>query len=224
MGGIGDHVSGGHALVLPPSDMASERDAREQGATSSAGTDGGRRIVVVFSGHMIDTPERTAPRFPSECGGAVRAAIDAVLTAWGIGPGDLCLSSGAQGGDLLFAEACLERGAHLQLLLPLPVDEFVLRSVRRGRGEWERRFRRVVTQAEVRRPEDGTSNGPAPSPFASGDDWLLAAARIAAAPDPPRVLVVWDGRPAEGETGTAGFVAKAQRLGWPLTVVDPRPS
>ncbi|MEP6608108.1 MAG: tetratricopeptide repeat protein, partial [Burkholderiaceae bacterium] len=78
---------------------------------------------------MIDKLDRHAPRFPPQCEPRVAAEIDARLAALDAGPGDLAMTQGACGADLLFAEAVLRRGATLQLDLPFSEDLFLARSV-----------------------------------------------------------------------------------------------
>ena len=65
------------------------------------------RYVFLFSGHMIDAPGRCRPRFPPDKEKIAAQAIAKKLDELGAGPGDLALCGGACGGDLLFAEACL---------------------------------------------------------------------------------------------------------------------
>ena len=77
------------------------------------------RQVLLFSGHMVDAPDRPKPRFPSDKVPLAEAAIAKALNGLGVGPDDLALTQGASGGDLIFAEACLARGVRLQLMQPL---------------------------------------------------------------------------------------------------------
>ena len=60
---------------------------------------------------MVDSPDRTEKRFPNDkkyIDIAVNA-IAAKLDELGANKYDLALCGGACGGDLLFAESCLER-------------------------------------------------------------------------------------------------------------------
>ena len=68
------------------------------------------RQVFLFSGHMIDAPDRKDPRFPADKEKIAADAIAAKLDELKAGPEDLAFCGGACGGELLFAEACLERG------------------------------------------------------------------------------------------------------------------
>lgn len=84
--------------------------------------------VVVFAGHMIDSPRRVIPRFPScpelEC--KVAMAIRDQLKELDVRVGYASLACGS---DILFGEAVLERGAELHVVLPYHLDDFYHTSV-----------------------------------------------------------------------------------------------
>lgn len=110
--------------------------------------------VLVFSGHMIDHPERTTqrglpPRFPADVdleqrvAGAIGDALDELKVGVGY-------CSAACGADLLFAEQVLARGAELHVVLPFDRDDFCATSVDFGLEEmqgWRRRFEAVLGKA-----------------------------------------------------------------------------
>ena len=73
------------------------------------------RKVLLFSGHMIDAPERSDPRFPPDKESIAAEAIAQILAEVGAGRTDLAICGGACGGDLLFAETVLERQLALEL-------------------------------------------------------------------------------------------------------------
>jgi class 3 adenylate cyclase/tetratricopeptide (TPR) repeat protein len=101
--------------------------------------------LVVFSGHMIDAPDRRTPRFPQEKEGEIKALLEKQLAAMNAGIG---FSSAASGSDILFAEAMLERGASIHLVLPWPAEEFVRTSVAlASNGAWVKRFENVLDRA-----------------------------------------------------------------------------
>ena len=87
------------------------------------------RQVMLFSGHMIDAPDRPVPRFPAAREPLAKRAIDDVLRVFEAGPADLAVTSGACGGDLLFCEAALARGVPLELFLPFEPPVFAVKSV-----------------------------------------------------------------------------------------------
>lgn len=94
--------------------------------------------VILFTGHMIDTPERRGEtaRFPPTARaeetarrlieGAVRAEIENGEGA------TVGIAGGASGGDILFHEVCRDLGVETELFLALPRETFQVTSVQRG--------------------------------------------------------------------------------------------
>src|SRR5690606_19655618 len=87
------------------------------------------RKVFLFSGHMIDAKDREQPRFPPDKEPVAARAIASARDDAGAGAADVGITEGACGGDLLFAEAMLERGARLELRLPFDEATFLRKSV-----------------------------------------------------------------------------------------------
>lgn len=193
----------------------------EKTTLGSHGT--GSHQIIAFSGHIPDTPDREFPRFPVENEGAASHAIAAILADWGVGPGDHCLCGGARGGDLLFAEACLVADAKVELLLALPYEEFIARSVAEPDTDWEARFRAVAHRSRVRVIDLKNSDESTPtSPFGLLNQRLLEEAIALAAPDQPKILVLWDSIPSEsGRPGTGDFVERAKLSGIAVRAIDP---
>ena len=106
--------------------------------------------VFLFSGHMIDAPDRKEPRFPADKEAVAAKAIAEKLDALGAGPQDLALCGGACGGDLLFAEACLARGLKLELRIPFDEPTFIQKSVAFAPGNWTDRFYQVKGNPNTR--------------------------------------------------------------------------
>lgn len=100
--------------------------------------------VGVFTGHMIDAPGRNPPRFPPEREGEIRAAIEAEVEALDLRIG---YSSAACGGDLLFIEAMLARGAEVNVVLPFAKGDFIETSLRFAGEAWVARFERALERA-----------------------------------------------------------------------------
>lgn len=101
--------------------------------------------LVVFSGHMIDAPDRRTPRFPAAKEGEVKGLLEKQLASMNAGIG---FSSAASGSDILFLEAMLARGGAIHLVLPWPAEEFVKTSVGiAGDGGWVERFHKVLDRA-----------------------------------------------------------------------------
>ena len=100
--------------------------------------------VVAFTGHMIDTPERHPPRFPSIIEGVVKDEIATTLRRINAGFG---YSSAACGADILFIEAMLEREAEVHILIPFRKEDFIQTSVAFAGEHWVKRFEYVMSRA-----------------------------------------------------------------------------
>ena len=182
------------------------------------------RRVVLGSGHRVDAPGRTSPRFPPEKEAAVREALARQLAAWSVGSGDLAICGGANGADILLAEICRDRGAAVLLLLPFPPERFIRESVELPGSAWTERFRALARDGRSTVRIQEQSLGPLPpgaDPFERNNDWILETGLAEARPGTPSALLVWNRRPGDGAGGTAGFHDAAVRLGLPVVVIDP---
>jgi class 3 adenylate cyclase len=100
--------------------------------------------VVVFSGHMIDAPGRPDARFPEAVSSQVREQLDNRLAELNAGFG---YCSAACGGDLLFIEAMLARGAEVHVVLPFSRQDFLQTSINFAGPGWNRRFEAALESA-----------------------------------------------------------------------------
>ena len=185
--------------------------------------------VFLFSGHMIDAPDRPLPRFPADKEGVAAARIGEALDALAASPSDLALAQGAAGGDILFGEACLARGVSLQMLLPLPEPEFIATSVLPCcAGEsWRARYLalrerlalppRILPDALGPLPRD--REGKPGDPYERCNRWLLDTA-LAQGADRLRFICLWDG--GDGAGGTAHMVKEVARRTGQVTWLDTR--
>jgi hypothetical protein len=184
------------------------------------------RQAIVFTGHMVDAPDRPAPRFPAAQVGAAARRIDAALAQIDAGPRDLAFTQGAAGGDLLFAEACLARGVPLRLLLPLDERDFVARSllpVTDG-AAWHARFQAVVARlgcapSEAPRVLGALVDGE--DPFVRANLWLLESA-LAADAERLCCICLWDGGGGDGPGGTRHLVEAVGSAGGTVVRIDTR--
>ena len=180
--------------------------------------------VAICAGHMIDAPGRKTVRFPQEKVEAVQAKIAQQLEAWKIGEGDLAVSGGASGADILFAEECLRRGAKLRLLLAEEIDDFIRDSVRQAGNDWVRRFHALRDKAEVATQAERLGKEPNDvSIYARTNLWIINTARIEAA-DPADIyaLLIWDEKLiGDGPGGTFDFQEKVCHLGGAVEVINP---
>lgn len=170
--------------------------------------------VILFTGHRIDASGRPKPRFPTARAQHAARAIAAVI------PDDaqFGLSSAANGGDILFLEACAARAIPCHIILPFPAEEFLSRSVATDApGDWEARFYHLWSDTpadhrHILKAAEGTN------PYAACNDALLAVADKLGAPE---VIALWGGETGDCPGGTADLVTKARARGWPVTVIAP---
>jgi hypothetical protein len=182
------------------------------------------RRTILFTGHMVDAPDRATPRFPASRVDAAARRIVAALDDLGAGPEDLALTQGAAGGDLLFAEACLARGVPLRLLLPLALPEFIAASLLPvvDGAAWHARFRAVVDRLGEPPREAPAVLGPlapAEDAFVRANLWLLETA-LAFGADRLVCICLWDGRGGDGPGGTRHLVDAVRAAGGRVVRID----
>jgi hypothetical protein len=171
------------------------------------------RRVLLFTGHLIDAPRRTDPRFPPELEAAASGAITNEIAK--IAP-SIGIASAARGGDILFHEACRARGIQTTIVLPFPIADFKKRSVSGlADSRWEKRFHALLSSAgEI--VEVDTSNSS--NVFRACNEAMLNLAR---ASDPtPTLLALWDRQVGDGPGGTAEMVIAVEHLGGRVVVIE----
>jgi len=185
--------------------------------------------VVVFSGHMIDNPavrgegKAKPARFPAAKIEAAAARIRKALDDIGAGAGDLGLCGGACGGDLLFAEACLDRGMRLELRL---AREFLAESVTFADPDrqWAQSFARVKENAATTLLVMPEELGPAPDGVSVHDRcnrWILYSA-LSRQLQRTSFVTLWNGEPGDGPGGTQHMVEIVRKLtGHQPLIIDP---
>ena len=149
-------------------------------------------LVLYYSGHLIDetnSPSRFPPNLEGRRGTA-RFGLSSRNVASGFAYGSL-----ASGADILVAEAVLDAGIRLEIVLPFDTDEFEAVSVAPAGASWAERFRSCLARAaSVVHASD--------SSFMHDDEMFGYAARIAMGhalnraaflDAPVEQLAVWDG-------------------------------
>ncbi|HEX8108632.1 MAG TPA: tetratricopeptide repeat-containing protein [Kofleriaceae bacterium] len=180
--------------------------------------------TAAFTGHRVD-PDETRGRFaPSRVDGVKRRlarALEERDVQFGF-------SSAADGGDILFLEALLERGGEAHVYLPFPADAFASSSVAQA---WQDRFhaliqklgRRVVVLSD-QMPESGPLRD---AGFANCNAAIQEAARHHAGTldEPPLLIAVVAGDGTDGTGGVGGAHDAVRRWidrGDRVFQIDPR--
>jgi hypothetical protein len=109
----------------------------------------------------------------------------------------------AEGADQLFARMVLAHGGAVDVIVPS--EQY--RSLRDDLASYDDLLARATRVTRLPYHEDG--------PFAHVAAGLVTVERS------ELLLAVWDGQPARSFGGTADFVAYAQQIGVPVTVIWP---
>ncbi|MEB3165074.1 MAG: tetratricopeptide repeat-containing protein [Cyanobacteriota bacterium] len=196
--------------------------------------------VLLFSGHRIDEPDRRVPRFPAAHEADAADRIASVLDRLGVGQETIAFCQAAAGGDLLFLEAALERGATCHVLLPFDEPTFLERSVLPSQNGERWRDRYYALKDRHNRREKGSSRqtprleirempealGPTPelgvNPFERCNLWELYSAR-ACGISKLRFITLWDGSSGgDGPGGTAHLLRQVKRCTGRVEWIDTR--
>ena len=168
------------------------------------------RFVLLFSGHMVDTPDRDPPRFPNEKSPLVSAAIRNKLAELGANAADLGICGGACGGDLLFAQRCLDRDMAVHLYLPFEEPLFLEKSVNFAGDEWIQRYSRVKADAKTSLNVMTDELAPDDNPYARNNMRMLNDA-AAFGMDRLRFIALWDGKAGDGPGGTKHMIETVRK-------------
>jgi hypothetical protein len=173
--------------------------------------------ALLFTGHMIDRPDRKQPRFPASAEPRARHAIhDAIAgLAWNTPGTTVGLAAAASGGDLLFHECCEALGIPTRVLLGLPPKDFETESVAPAGSEWVARFeallRKAGPQLRVMQEHDGLLEGPTDNVWQRANLWMIEeAGRLAGE---RALLALWDGNAGDGPGGTEHLLQVARTRG-----------
>ncbi|MES9833851.1 MAG: hypothetical protein ABW139_16570 [Candidatus Thiodiazotropha sp. DIVDIV] len=166
------------------------------------------RKVILFSGHMIDTPQRQTPRFPAEKVQIAAKRINEELEKMDAGPEDLALTQGACGADILFTEVCLQRGVKVHWLQPFDEADFIRKSVAQCGETWKNRYNKIRPKLAVPILSAPDTLGPPPKnasqdyAYVRCNLWLLSTAMTYGS-ERVNFICLWDGEGGDSSGGTA---------------------
>jgi class 3 adenylate cyclase len=177
--------------------------------------------VAMFTGHMVDTANRAAVRFPIQLEAAIKREILQRLRSLQVGFG---YASAASGSDILFLEALSEIGGETCIVLPYEAKTFRRDSVENAPGEWGVRFDwaiRRATQVVIASAQPLRGSG---ASFRYGNRVLtgLSVLRGERLQTPPLAMAVWDGCESDAPGGTAETVVAWRERGLQVDVIDPK--
>ena len=182
-----------------------------------------QKRMLVFTGHRIDSPDRSQPRFPGKedtvriAREKIKAMVEAELpkireTLTGI-------AGGASGGDILFHEICEELGISTTLFLALPKEQFAVASVQDAGPRWVDRFYQLCQR---KGPNVLASSPALPKWLRDKSDysiwqrnnlWILHHALAEVGGANVTVIALWNGEVGDGPGGTADMIQQAKTRG-----------
>jgi tetratricopeptide (TPR) repeat protein len=176
-----------------------------------------RQHLVIFAGHRIDEPGRSAPRFPAEREGRARELIAAALKEAQEGFDHLTvLASAAPGSDIICHEVCQKLGIESTICLPMPRD-VVAAKIFGAPDRWRGRYLNLLSFHDAaHRPvfelsdRDGLPRwleGSGIDPWERGNRWVLEMARASGAAQ-TTLIVLWDGNLTAGDRGGTGHMVQ----------------
>ncbi len=176
-------------------------------------------MVVTFTGHRLDQAS-AEPRFPLSALVSVRERLQERLSNRQI---RIAFCSLSEGADILFAQAALEAG--LELNIVLPNDRAALKNEwqDQGLGSYADVVEPILAGASKvyeLAPEGPTGTA---IDYLYANEILLGSAILRAqeCEGNLRGLAVWDRLPARGMGGTATMVAEMLALGLAVEIIDP---
>lgn len=152
-------------------------------------------VCAHFTGHILDMTGETALS-----GWALRKRVDELLSAQKVGFGYGGLAAGA---DIIFAEALLDAGAELHVVLPVERQSFVAVSVAPFGAAWVRRFERCLAQATSLRFASTDPYLGDEQVFAYSSQFAMGCAVLRAQTLATEAiqLAIWDGHVGAGPAG-----------------------
>ena len=174
--------------------------------------------VVHFCGHRITADAEAAGGFAASDEPRVAADIAAYLDGRTF---DAAYGALACGADIMIAEALLERGVPVHVVLPFGVDEFEDISVRSGGGDWTHRYRSCLDRAaSVNIVYDSAySDDPTLFGYCANVAMGHALHRAQHLGIGAEQLAVWDGQTGFAVAGTGHDVGAWRAAGRPTHVI-----
>ncbi len=197
--------------------------------------------IILFTGHMIDAPDREKSRFPQKNEAAVTKKIrmkvveilKAIYGTTSLSAEQLenirAMAGGACGGDIIFHEVCRSMGIFTEMYLALPPVRYVAHSVSFAGNDWVDRFYALVRDPDIpyhiltdteELPFWLEEEGDTYSFWERNNLWLLYTA-LSKAGRNLVLLALWDGEESDGPGGTGHMISEVEKKGARSIIIKP---
>ena len=180
--------------------------------------------IYHYCGHMISSDD--VGRFPRSYEAKVYREIKNHFSKVKI---ESCYGSLASGADILFAEAMLERGSQLHIVLPFDKLEFIKSSVAPSGSLWTQRFESIIQQAKTMtqvffsKPKNENTSYALCTEIALGLCLLEYKKKEKENLLFPQQITLWDRQKTQSIAGTYPDMLRAQALGIETNYVSSQP-
>lgn len=182
-------------------------------------------LAFLFAGHGLDDANVKTARFPAANEGVVRYKIDQTLADRNADANDHAFLSGASvGSEIIFIEACLQRGMTIHIHLPCNEAEYIQNNIRDG--EWRDRYYNIRNHGNVKfyyQQERVGSPRNDDEPYNRNIRWTLYCSLVLGI-EKLRLIALWDGKSdtAEDEDGrrVGSMVEQIRQLGGRVDQLD----
>lgn len=176
---------------------------------------------ILFTGHMIDAPDRKEPRFPDSKEQAVKEEIYKLLVAQKEKAGLPLngIASGACGSDILFHELCASLNIPSEVYLAAPVETFKQKSVSFAGESWEARYDQLLASVPVHILPDDKGDAGNMNIYERTNEWMLETALANGGPN-MTLIAVWNGSGGDGKGGTEHMVKMAKEKGAEAKIIE----
>ncbi|HJP92153.1 MAG TPA: hypothetical protein VJ875_09375 [Pyrinomonadaceae bacterium] len=184
--------------------------------------------VLLFTGHMIDAPDRETPRFPADKVEIARQNIAEAVAAEqqkseGIAYG---VAGCASGGDILFHQVCETMNIPTRIFLALPRELYIRESVAPAGPQWIEDFDRLVRSHPVHVLGDSDKlpgwlqEKPDYNVWQRNNLWTLHNVLAAVGGENVTLIALWNGATGDGPGGTEDMVQKARDRGAKIIILN----
>ncbi len=153
--------------------------------------------VFLFTGYMIDFPDKEKKTFPMDKESEIRAEIRKKLEKFKAEPGDLAFTAGlSAGSEIIFAELCAEKGINVEAHLPLPEASYIREFVAPGGDAWVDRFYKIRSHPlvdEMYQLENVGNPKEGDDPYERNNRWALYSSLVRGI-DKVRLIALWNGK------------------------------